>query len=80
VAALGKMRRWGEMAAADRGEVEAQARRRRARLLPDCGREIGKEERKRKENKRNDGTHVWRGNGGPAGMEGGSGNLEEYGK
>jgi hypothetical protein len=29
---------------------------------------------------KNGGFHVWRGNGGPTGMKGGSGNLEEYGK
>jgi hypothetical protein len=31
-------------------------------------------------NKKNGGSHVWRGNGGPPGMEGGRGNLEGYAK
>jgi hypothetical protein len=53
--------------------------------VPDCcliagERQGRRREKERKKNKRNDGTHVWRGNGGPQGMEGESWNLEEYGK
>jgi hypothetical protein len=35
---------------------------------------------RRKEKIKKGGSHVWRGNGGPPELEGGSGNLEEYGK
>jgi hypothetical protein len=32
------------------------------------------------EKEKNGGSHIWRGNGGPLGMEGERGNLKEYAK